>query len=366
MKVCLICVELFAWGKYGGFGRATRLIGRELVRRGLEVFAVVPKREGQQPVEQLDGMTVLSFPPKQPWASKSLFTRCNADIYHSCEPSLGTHFAMQAMPHKKHMITMRDTRDYQDWKLEYTHPSLGKLQVLSNFLYEDNFLVKRAVRRAHAVYCAAQFLIPKVKKKYTLRRDPVFLPTPVTIPQSLLKSERPTVCYMGRLDRRERPELFMELAKSFPDVQFIAVGSSRDQQWDSYLRETYSHVQNLEMPGFLDQFVSDRHSQILGKSWVMVNTAVREGLPNSFLEATAHGCAILSAVNPDGFASEFGFHVKDGRFDEGLRYLLKNRRWEEQGNRGRLYVQENFELDHAITLHIELYDRLINDPLQIG
>ena len=37
MRICLICVEIFAWGKYGGFGRATRMIGRELVRRGRDV-----------------------------------------------------------------------------------------------------------------------------------------------------------------------------------------------------------------------------------------------------------------------------------------------------------------------------------------
>jgi hypothetical protein len=44
-------VEIFAWGKYGGFGRATRIIGRELVKRGYEVYAVVPRRPGQKPVE---------------------------------------------------------------------------------------------------------------------------------------------------------------------------------------------------------------------------------------------------------------------------------------------------------------------------
>ena len=51
MRVCLISVEIFAWGKYGGFGRATRLIGRELKKRGLDVTAVVPRREDQRPEE---------------------------------------------------------------------------------------------------------------------------------------------------------------------------------------------------------------------------------------------------------------------------------------------------------------------------
>ena len=51
-KICLICVEIFAWGKYGGFGKATRIIGRELVKRGYDVYAVVPRREDQKEEEK--------------------------------------------------------------------------------------------------------------------------------------------------------------------------------------------------------------------------------------------------------------------------------------------------------------------------
>ena len=63
-RICLICVEIFAWGKYGGFGKAARIIGRELVKRGYEVFAVVPRREDQKEEEILDGITVLGFLPR--------------------------------------------------------------------------------------------------------------------------------------------------------------------------------------------------------------------------------------------------------------------------------------------------------------
>ncbi len=80
MRICLISVEIFAWGKYGGFGRATRTIGRELAKRGHEVYAVIPRREDQKPVENLDGITVLGFPAYLPWSSYDLFKKCNADI----------------------------------------------------------------------------------------------------------------------------------------------------------------------------------------------------------------------------------------------------------------------------------------------
>ncbi len=352
-------MEIFAWGKHGGFGRATRVIGRELARRGYEVFAVVPRRRGQKPVEHLDGMTVFGFPPLLPWSAQKWLKLADAEIYHSCEPSLTTYFAFKAMPDRKHMVTFRDPRDFSDWKMEYDLPSLNKLQVLHNYLYENNRLVRKTIPKMHAVYTIGKYLIPKVRSMYGLSIDPQFLPTPVEIPSEVKKAGVPMVCYVARLDRRKRPELFLDLARKFPDVRFIAMGKSRDLKWDRYLREKYTGVPNLELTGFVDQFSTERHSRILGQSWVMVNTATREALPNAFLEAAAHRCAILSAVDPDGFSSQFGYHAKDDDFAKGLHFLLENYRWKERGERGHEYVKETFELNRAIDQHITVYEKIL-------
>ena len=272
---------------------------------------------------------------------------------------------MKEMPNRKHIITFRDPRDFRDWKMEYELPSLNKLQVLSNYFYESNFLVKRAVRRADDVFCIAKYLIPKVKSMYCLKSDPHFLPTPVAIPDKIEKAITPTVCFLARLDRRNRPEIFFQLAKKFPHIKFVAVGKSRDEKWDSYLKKTYSNLPNLEITGFIDQFSSELHSQILEKSWVMVNTATREALPNAFLEAAAHRCAILSAVDPDGFASQFGYHVQDDNFSKGLDFLLENQKWKERGERGYEYVKETFEINRAIDQHITIYGKILNENKEL-
>jgi glycosyltransferase involved in cell wall biosynthesis len=272
---------------------------------------------------------------------------------------------MKEMPNRKHIITFRDPRDFRDWKMEYELPSLNKLQVLSNYFYESNFLVKRAVRRADDVFCIAKYLIPKVKSMYCLKSDPHFLPTPVAIPDKIEKAITPTVCFLARLDRRKRPEIFFQLAKKFPHIKFVAVGKSRDEKWDSYLKKTYSNLPNLEVTGFIDQFSSELHSQILEKSWVMVNTATREALPNAFLEAAAHRCAILSAVDPDGFASQFGYHVQDDNFSKGLDFLLENQKWKERGERGYEYVKETFEINRAIDQHITIYGKILNENKEL-
>ena len=49
MHICLTCIEFFGDSIYGGFGRATRCIGAELARRGLQVSVVVPRRSPERP-----------------------------------------------------------------------------------------------------------------------------------------------------------------------------------------------------------------------------------------------------------------------------------------------------------------------------
>ena len=379
MKVCLIAVEIFAWGKYGGFGRATRIIGRELAARGVEVSAVVPRRQDQRPVEDLDGIRVLGFPMNRPLAALDLLRQADADIYHTEEPSLGTYLAQRAMPGRVHVVTFRDPRDASDWRTEFRLPSLSPAQVISNWLYEDNFLVGRAVRNANARFVAARLLVPKVRRKYRLQEDPPLLPTPVSVPTAVEKADQPTVCFLARWDRRKRPEIFFELASRFPQVRFLAAGKSRDEAYDRALRQKYSGLPNLEMLGFIDQFRGDALSRLLGQSWILVNTAAREGLPNAFIEAAAHRCAILSAVDPDGFASDYGYHVQefaasadnrpaqDGveqrvidQFVVGLETLLKDNCWRSKGEAGYDYVSRVYALDRAIEQHLQVYQDLLS------
>ncbi len=97
---------------------------------------------------------------------------------------------------------------------------------------------------------------------------------------------------------------------------------------------------------------------LLNGSWVLVNTSVSECLPVSFLEAAAHGCAILSPHDSDGFASRFGFLVRDN-YEDGLEWLLSEDNWKLRGEKGREYVSEYHEHGAVIDRHIEIYRRLL-------
>jgi len=355
MRVCLICVEIFAWGKYGGFGRSARMLGRELSRRGVAVTAVVPRRPGQRPVEELDGMTVLSFPMNRPWEARGLLRQADADIYHSQHPSYSTSLALDAMPDRTHLITFRDPKFFRDMLIELRYPSRGYLRALSAWLYES-YRVPGAVRRADGVFACALDVGAKVRRAFRLPGDPPFLPSPIAVPTAApRKSPRPTVCFVARWDRRKRPELFFELARRRPDVRFVAVGKGQDADYDAELRRRYGRLPNLEMPGFIDQFSGSVLSDLLGESWILANTAEREGLPTSFLEAFAHGCAILSRVDPDHLVSRYGEVVDADAFGAGLDRLLAGDAWQARGEGGRRYVQEHYELGSVVDRHLAVY-----------
>ena len=69
--------------------------------------------------------------------------------------------------------------------------------------------------------------------------------------------------------------------------------------------------------------------------------------------------AILSAVDPDGFASRFGVKVEADNFAAGLETLLYGDRWRVCGERAREHVRSTFELGTAIDRHLAIYNELL-------
>jgi glycosyltransferase involved in cell wall biosynthesis len=358
--VCLISTEILGWGKAGGYGFVVRMIGTELIKRDYRVTVIIPRpRDVTEERTTLDGIEVISYPRLAFSRGMQLFREADADIYHSHEPSLGGWLALRAMPHRQHVVTNQDPRLARDWWIEFRHPTYSPFQVLKTAAYYENPWTWRSVRRAQRVLVPAQFLKSVVANKYSLPREPTFMPTPIRVPESVTKASEPTVCYLGRLDRRKRPERFLDLAARFPDVRFICVGEAQDRAYDAQLRQRYAAIPNLQLTGFIDQFRDQRVSGILGASWVLINTSAREGLPNTYMEAAAHRCAILSAVDPDGFASRFGHHAADGDFESGLRNLLAGDRWQRQAEAGYRYVSDVYEVNRAMDRQTALYDELL-------
>jgi glycosyltransferase involved in cell wall biosynthesis len=360
LRVCFIVNEIFHFGVYGGFGALTRTIGRELVKKGFEIYVLMPKAsKDQKTIETLEGMTIIGMPS---WKSSIFYKLCDADVYHSQDPSIGTYYARTKNENAKHIITFQDPRTLAEdkmsiWSLNPMWKNFRYRTLMEIKLRMGNYLINKAVHNADKLSCQAKYIIPKTVSMFHLKEAPSFLPNPVEVPQrSLGKAETPTVCFIGRWEPVKRVEYFFRLAKEFGDVKFVAAGAAHDPVRDQQLRKEFSNIPNLEMPGLL--FGKQKYD-LLEKTWILINTSIRECLPVSFLEAAAYKCAILSSNNPDDFAGNFGYHVQDEDFAGGLRFLLRDEVWREKGAKGHGYVKETHELGRVIDQHVKVYKELV-------
>jgi glycosyltransferase involved in cell wall biosynthesis len=364
-KICILTSQYFGWGVYGGFGSMSRKLAESLVLAGYQVSVIVPRRHDQQPLETINGVEVQSFAPTRLAEARQLIRTSQADIFHSQDPTVLTFLAQKLLPQRIHLVTCRDPRGWRDWWIEFRYATRRRRFLIPfNYLTESSFLVKSAVRHAHAVFSPAHFLIPKIQMLYRLSTPPTFLPNLIDVPPTLpSKPQRPTFTFLARWDKRKRPWLFFELAKAFPAYRFIAIGqgsASAEAEEGNRLRSQYQGVRNLEIPGFINRFQEpQRLQQFLSDTWVLVNTAAREGLPLTFLEAAAHGCAILSAVDPDQFASRFGQVAVGNDFATALRQLLANDPLA-KGKLAHSYVKQVYETSHALACHEAQYHQFVH------
>jgi glycosyltransferase involved in cell wall biosynthesis len=366
LRVCLIATEFQGIGSYGGFGVLTHDIAMGLLSRGVDVYVAMPRKEGQSPVEVVNGLKIISYPSGLYTGLRSVtdfagvFRAIDADVYHSQEPSIGSRLAQLAAPGKKHIVTFQDPRNLEDWRKQWAPHRPRKIHEWQ-FLWQYRRESGTAARRADARYCQAKYIIQKAKKLFHLAEDPGFLPNPVPMfPIQAPKANVPTVCFLGRWDTIKRPELFLDLALQFTNVEFILAGDClNDPVSANKIRRRCGEMRNVGAPGWVGQ---EERNIILDRSWIMVNTSSKECLPISYLEAASHKCAILSHCNADDFASNFGFWAEKGDLGDyasGLKYLLEHDKWKNLGEKAYEYVKSTHENERVIDQHLAVYRQIL-------
>ena len=140
------------------------------------------------------------------------------------------------------------------------------------------------------------FLKAKIKGTYGVEpKEVTILPNIINLePREIKKSAKPTVVFLARLDPYKRPWLFVELARHFPDVDFLVLGKAHFQGKGSW--QPINLPENVKLMGHVG---GEEKTNILTSAWVLVNTSIHEGLAISFQEALKCETPLLSCVDPE-------------------------------------------------------------------
>jgi glycosyltransferase involved in cell wall biosynthesis len=113
------------------------------------------------------------------------------------------------------------------------------------------------------------------------------------------------ILWVSRLESWKQPEIFIELAEKYPDLNFLMIApviSTQREYGETIIRRT-SGITNLSHIPFVH---FNEINLYYKKAILFVNTSSAEGFPNTFIQACKNGIPLLSYnVNPDNFIDEY-------------------------------------------------------------
>lgn len=160
-------------------------------------------------------------------------------------------------------------------------------------------------------------------------------------------SGHPRVIYLGRLDPIKRPWLFIELARNFPEVEFLMLGKDHFADKGGWTPEDIP--ENVKILGHLS---GKKKYDLCASAWVLVNTSIHEESPVSVFEALASETPVLSYEDWGGIVERFGIAIGQHRgtglegipsLTEGLDQLLREHSLRHAlGRAGHLHVRQEY------------------------
>lgn len=131
-----------------------------------------------------------------------------------------------------------------------------------------------------------------------------------------LPSKRAYTLWVGRSEPWKRPELFLELARSYPQEKFVIIcpPSTENPQFSEDIKKKAKILSNVK---FIDFVPFDEIDYYFEHAKMYVTTSISEGFQNTLIQATKSKVPILSLnVNPNEFITKYkcGF-VTDNDMD---------------------------------------------------
>jgi glycosyltransferase involved in cell wall biosynthesis len=360
IKVCFVAPKAYpifnpVIGDYfGGAEVDLYYLATELAKDSNFEIKFIVADYGQKDIEVIENVTViksLNFSSNilsgliRTW---SALKRADADIYFlkCASPGVPVVAAFCKLHHRIFLYRLASMLESNGIYIKQ-HPVLGRLFAVS-------------LRRAAMVF--AQNSADKENLTKTLALSSQMIPNghPLTWVQQ--QQHKDTILWVGRDEDVKRPERFLDMAKSMPDVRFTMICQTLNNSgYYQGIVEQAGKIANLE---FIRHVPFNQIDAYFQRAKVLVNTSDSEGFPNTFIQACKARTAILSYnVNPDGFLDtcKCGLCCNGdvSRLTYNLRLMLENNRYEEFGANARKYVELNHDVNKIAGEYKTIFCRLL-------
>ena len=235
---------------------------------------------------------------------------------------------------------------------------------IKNTGMKNKVLYKYGLRNADCIFVQTKDFKKLLYKNHKL--ESYFIRDGIHIPKKIkLYHEKKYITFIGGVRPVKNPEIFISLAKKYPNSKFLMIGGplANQKKYYSTIEKLAKKEKNIIFKGHLRR---DRIGHYLSESLVLVNTSDREGLPNTITEAWSYGVPVIGLnINPDNLLNgDLGFYCK-GDFNLMVEYvneLMGNSiRYEKISGRCLNYIINNHNI-HTISKQIDkvLKTKLLN------
>ena len=161
--------------------------------------------------------------------------------------------------------------------------------------------------------------------------------------------------WVSNLRHLKRPDLFLDLAQSAPEMACNMVGGSMAGE-SQIFTETESRASGIPNLTFSGSVPYHDINPMFQRTRVFVNTSDVEGFPNTYLQAWAHGTPVVAFFDPDGVIARerLGFVAQDlDEMRDATRRLSSDQaEWTDASARCRRFMAAHFSEDQILSEYV--------------
>lgn len=318
MRICIFgqSIEKALNGEVlGGAEKQCALIAKALSARGYEVFVLEsgcnPEKERRvgnvrvvRTWDNTKGIPALRFATYRMPSLLKKIKAISADVIYCRGTSMyAACLSLTVKGSDSKFVWALAAEQDLDASLTYTRTYNGSLYRRLNAGPIFNLSARILMKYSDMVFCQTNEQLEIAEKSH---QNAIIIPNicdqtnaSKTYPDKRAKAE---CLWIGKFTGSKGEKELVELAKLLPDVKFRAVGNVSKEFERSALYDQIVGQKNIILTGHLQQ--TELVSEYLN-SPLLIHTGPAEGFSNTFLEAWAFGCPVVSLnVNPNKLLSD--------------------------------------------------------------